>query len=70
MNDKIRSLVEVAKSNPRTSVLGVIVVALYGAGESMREQALEPWGSIVVGVAGVMTLITMLMAHDKPKAGE
>lgn len=60
----MKDIIERIKNNPKTSALGVACVALYGAGEAMRASNVEPWGSIVVGVAGVVTLIGMLLARD------
>jgi hypothetical protein len=63
-NEKIRSLIAAARDNPRTSILGVVAVALYGAGEGLREHAIEPWGSIVVGIGGLVVLVSMFWARD------
>lgn len=67
MNEKLRELVLAAKSNPRTSALGVVAIALYGAGETLRDHAIEPWGSIVVGLGGLVVLAGMLWARDPGK---
>jgi hypothetical protein len=56
------------KENPRTSSLGVACVGLYGAGEAMRANAIEPWGSLVIGLAGLATLLGMLLARDGGKS--
>lgn len=63
----MKDLIQRVKDNPKTSVLGIVCVALYGAGEALRASAIEPWGSIVIGVAGVATLIGLALAGDKPK---
>lgn len=55
------------RDNPKTSVLGIALFALYGAGETMHQAKLEPWGSIVLGLAGLGTLVGMALAGDKPK---
>ena len=67
----MNELIARIKNNPKTSALGVICVGMYGAGEAMRANALEPWGSIVIGVAGVLTLVGLALAKDaKKKDGE
>ncbi len=64
MNELIKRI----KDNPKTTVLGGVCVALYGAGEAMRASSIEPWGSIVIGLAGLTTLVGLALARDgKPK---
>lgn len=63
MNELIRRV----KDNPRTTWLGVVCVGLYGGGEAMRASHVEPWGSIVIGLAGLATLIGLALARDSSK---
>lgn len=63
----MKDILDRIKNNPKTSALGVACVALYGAGEAMRASAVEPWGSIVIGIAGVATLIGLALAKDGGK---
>ena len=65
MIEKLKAMMEAAKHDRKTSVCGVIAVALYGAGETMRSNAIEPWGSVVIGLAGLMTLLVMFWAKDR-----
>jgi hypothetical protein len=60
----MNELISRIKDNPKTSSLGVACVALYGAGEALRGSGIEPWGSIVIGLAGLATLLGMLLARD------
>lgn len=60
----MKYLIERIKGNPKTTVLGGVCVALYGAGEAMRASGVEPWGSIVIGLAGMTTLVGLALARD------
>jgi hypothetical protein len=63
----MKELIDRIKNNPKTSVLGIASVAVYGAGETMHQSNIEPWGSIVLGVAGVMVLVAGFIAKDGDK---
>lgn len=63
----MKDLIERIKNNPKTSVLGIVALATYGAGETMHQNSIEPWGSIVLGVAGVMVLVAGFIAKDGDK---
>jgi hypothetical protein len=63
-------LIKRIMSNPKTTVLGGVILAVYGAGNTLAENAIQPWGDIVKGLAGVLVLIGFALAHDKPKGGD
>lgn len=63
----MRELIDRIVKNPATSALGVAALAVYGAGETMHQNNIEPWGSIVLGVAGLLVLVGGFMAKDGDK---
>jgi hypothetical protein len=63
----MKELIDRIVKNPATSILGAAALAVYGAGETMHQNNVEPWGSIVLGIAGVMVLVGGLMAKDGDK---
>lgn len=71
MNAKIKEIVDLARANPKTSALGILGIAFYGAGDQMAEFALEPWASIVRGLGGLLLGIAWFYTRDsKPPAGD
>jgi hypothetical protein len=67
MTEILKSLIVSAKENPKTTALGLAAAAFGGAGEAMQNFGFEPWGSIVIGLAGLLVVVAGMVAKDKPK---
>lgn len=63
----MKELIDRVLGNPKTTVLGGVIVAVYGAGASLETSGVEPWGTIAKGVAGVLVLIGLALARDGGK---
>ena len=71
MNEMIRALLASAKGNPVGLVMAMIALACYGGGQKLTESALEPWGTILQGLAGVLVLIAgAWVGRAKPQPPE
>lgn len=57
MKALLATLTEKAKGNPVGVVLASLSIAVYGGGDALTEMAVEPWGTIVKGVGGVLCLV-------------
>lgn len=68
----MKELIARIVGNPRTTVLGGVILAVYGAGDSLSSftPPIEPWGTIVKGIAGVLVLVGLGLALDKPKPSQ
>lgn len=47
-----QEVIEKVKADPRTTWIGVVLGALFLLGKYLATAAIEPWGSMVLGVAG------------------
>lgn len=61
----MKDLITRIKDNPKTTVLGIVLFASFGAGEALRGAGIEPWASIVIGITGVGVLVGGMLAGDK-----
>jgi hypothetical protein len=67
MKTLLAALSEKAKGNPVGVVLASLAIAVYGGGEALSEMAVEPWGTIVKGVGGLLCLVAgAWVARSKP----
>lgn len=69
MTEMIKQLLENAKGNPIGIVLAVIALACYGGGQSLTSHAVEPFGTILQGLSGVLVLIAGAWMKRKPPEG-
>lgn len=61
-------LVKRVRDNPRTTAWGITTGGLYLVGDYLHGAGIEPFGAIVLGVAGVVGTIALFLARDpKPK---
>lgn len=70
MNETIQGMIERIKADPRTTVIAIISASSYGAGEALRAIYIEPWGSILIGVGGLLAggaLLFTKFAPSKPQ---
>lgn len=67
MTEQLKTLISLARSNPQTTILGIIALALGGAGETLQENGVEPWGTILLGICGVVVLVASMIARDPEK---
>lgn len=59
-----QELVERIKGNPKTTWLAVICGALYAGGDYLHGNQVEPWGALLLGLAGVVGGVGLLLARD------
>jgi hypothetical protein len=57
MNELLRNLLGNAKGNPVGVVLAGLALVCYGGGQKLSEALVEPFGTILQGVAGVLVLV-------------
>ena len=68
MKELLASVMEKAKGNPVGLVLAAIAIAVYGGGEALSGANVEPWGTIIKGLGGVIVLIAgAWVSKSKPK---
>lgn len=60
MTDAVKALIDMIRADRRTTVLSVLCLALYGAGESLRTYGVEPWASILIGLGGTLAGCALL----------
>ena len=59
-----KEIIEQIKADSRTTWVAVILGALLAGGEYLQHQAhIEPWGSILTGIAGVGSALCMAFAR-------
>jgi multisubunit Na+/H+ antiporter MnhG subunit len=51
-------------ANKKTTVLGVVVTTLGGIGSTLQMSGIEPWGAVVVAVAGLIASVGLFWAKD------
>ncbi len=59
-----QELVERIKGNPRTTWLAVVAGAMYAGGDYLHGNAIEPWGALLLGAAGIVGGLGLLLARD------
>jgi hypothetical protein len=63
----IQALLANAKGNPIGLVLAAVALVCYGGGQKLSESAVEPFGTILQGLAGVLVLIAGAWMKKKPE---
>ncbi len=66
MLDMIKAMLAGATNNPVGLFLAMCALAFYGGGQKLSESAVEPFGTIMQGFAGVLVLIAGAWMKRKP----
>lgn len=67
MKELFAALADKAKGNPAGVALATCSIAIYGGGEALSGVHLEPWGTILQGIAGVLCLVAGAWVSKKDK---
>jgi hypothetical protein len=69
MSELLRQLLVNAKGNPVGLVLASVALVCYGGGQKLSEALVEPFGTILQGVAGLLVLVAGAWAkrQEPPK---
>jgi hypothetical protein len=67
LKELLANLYAKAAGNPVGLGLAAVSIAVYGAGSSLSEMHIEPWGTLVQGVAAAICLGAGAYVNSKPK---
>jgi hypothetical protein len=59
---------EILRADPRTTWLAVACTALGIAGETLQHLGIHPWGTVLVGAAGLVGGISLVFARLPSKS--
>lgn len=67
MKELLANLYTKAAGNPVGLALAAVSIAVYGAGSSLSEMQIEPWGALVQGIGALICLVAGAYVNRKPK---
>jgi len=66
MKELLANLYTKAAGNPVGLGLAAVSIAIYGGGTALSEMHVEPWGTLVQGIAAVICLAAGAYVNRKP----
>ncbi len=70
MSDALKAMIELIRQDKRTTWIAVVVIALLGGGKALTDYGIEPWGTSVSGVGGLIAGAVLLFSKLSKKPDE